>query len=388
MPAPAGRGGQRRARGETRGRGERTPPADTDAPLLAWRGGVHVLNTRVWCDALRLRDPGAVCFVSSAQIRIAAEAPGTILCTERTLRLRKALLGETPGALLSPMGRPFSLGTLRLELFPSGALPGAAALWLRLPSGRCVVHAGALGPAGAALAEPVQVRPADALVVHAPLAALADALPSREEALAAVRAALVRGREAGALTVLLADTLTTAPELLHALADPELEVYGHARIERVVRAFRQLGITIGPAELAPRRVLRALPAKPPSPGSVLIWPLGVPLRELVARTGNAKLHVVLCAGAAASAEATAGLRAALAEDGLTLAAAIAFAEGADLPALCSYAAETEASELHLTAGFTPAVADAVRAAAAARGRKVVVAPLGGPRQLPLFAAQD
>ncbi len=124
---------------------------------MVWRDGVHLVGTPIWCDARRRRD---VCFVSSAD-RIAAAEHGQLIATPITL----ALLASHAGHLAVPLRRPFTLGTLRLELIPSGRALGAAALHVD-SRGRTVLYAGPVRTtAGRDAAE---VRASDAVVVAAP----------------------------------------------------------------------------------------------------------------------------------------------------------------------------------------------------------------------------
>jgi hypothetical protein len=103
---------------------------------VTWRDGVHLSGTPIWCDARRRRD---VCFVSSAE-RVGKSGHGQLIGTPITL----ALLGAVGhGHLAVPLLRPFTLGTLRLELIPSGRGLGAAALHVDL-GGRTVLYAGAI----------------------------------------------------------------------------------------------------------------------------------------------------------------------------------------------------------------------------------------------------
>src|ERR1700755_3182516 len=100
-------------------------PARSQAPVT-WRDGVHLTGAPIWCDARRRRD---VCFVSSADRVIVAEH-GQLIATPITLALVAPRAGGGMGAghLGVPLRRPFTLGTLRLELIPSGRGLGAAAL--------------------------------------------------------------------------------------------------------------------------------------------------------------------------------------------------------------------------------------------------------------------
>jgi hypothetical protein len=117
---------------------------------------VHLTGTPIWCDARRRRD---VCFVSSAE-RVGRAGHGQLIATPATL----ALLGADAGHLAVPVHRPFTLGTTRLELIPSGRGLGAAALHVDL-GGRTVLYAGAVrtvNRSGAA-----EVRACEAVVVDA-----------------------------------------------------------------------------------------------------------------------------------------------------------------------------------------------------------------------------
>ena len=140
----------------------RTPAARADAPVT-WRDGVHLTGTPIWCDARRRRD---VCFVSSAD-RIAAAEHGQLIATPITLALVAPRVGGGMGAghLAAPLRRPFTLGTLRLELIPSGRGLGAAALHVD-SRGRTVLYAGPVRTT--ADRDPAEVRTSDALVVAAP----------------------------------------------------------------------------------------------------------------------------------------------------------------------------------------------------------------------------
>lgn len=129
---------------------------------MTWRDGVHLTGTPIWCDARRRRD---VCFVSSAD-RVVREGHGQLIGTPTTIAL---VAGKGSGHLAVPLRRPFTLGTLRLELIPSGRASGAAALHVDTGM-RTVLYAGAIRTAGAS--EPAEVRASDAVVVDAPVGEL------------------------------------------------------------------------------------------------------------------------------------------------------------------------------------------------------------------------
>jgi hypothetical protein len=134
-------------------------PRAAPVPPVTWRDGVHLTGTPIWCDARRRRD---VCFVSSAD-RIVRAGHGQLIGTPTTLAL---IAGKDSGHLAVPVRRPFTLGTLRLELIPSGRAMGAAALHVDTGM-RTVLYAGAIRTVNAA--EAAEVRASDAVVVSAPI---------------------------------------------------------------------------------------------------------------------------------------------------------------------------------------------------------------------------
>src|SRR5262245_44831781 len=95
--------------------------------MVEWREGVHIVGTPLWCDARHTRE---ACFVSSARVP-GARRHRQVLATDVTLRLLPEAHERAKHSTLAvPLGRPFTLGTLRLELFRSGFMPGAASLMI------------------------------------------------------------------------------------------------------------------------------------------------------------------------------------------------------------------------------------------------------------------
>src|SRR5262249_60854032 len=91
---------------------------------------------RVWGRARRRRD---VCFLSSAD-RVGRAGHGQLIGTAITLALLDA---AGHGHLGVPLRQRFTLGTVRLELIPSGRGFGAAALHADI-AGKAVLYAGAV----------------------------------------------------------------------------------------------------------------------------------------------------------------------------------------------------------------------------------------------------
>src|SRR4051812_12886197 len=166
------------------------------APARAFshRAGGRITGTHITCDAAGSAED--LVFLSHAQAvgalgprRLPLRRAGRqeLLATEGTLALLGAG-GETlrKHALPAPFGRPFVLGGLRVEIFSSGHLPGAASLLCEV-EGRQILYAGTIRREAPAFgAEACEIRSADALCVDGTFGDPRFSFPPREEALAQV----------------------------------------------------------------------------------------------------------------------------------------------------------------------------------------------------------
>jgi putative mRNA 3-end processing factor len=99
----------------------------------------------LWCDAIRARD---VCFVSSAEA-LKTRRHGQLIASPQSLALLAGKWLNPDEHLAVPYGRPFTVGTTRLELFSTGHAVGSAGLLVRGDDAD-VVYAGNINPRGGA----------------------------------------------------------------------------------------------------------------------------------------------------------------------------------------------------------------------------------------------
>lgn len=177
---------------------------------------MHLTGTPIWCDARRRRD---VCFVSSAD-RVVRAGHGQLIGTPTTIAM---LAGRGSGHLAVPVRRPFTLGTLRLELIPSGRTYGAAALHVDTGM-RTVLYAGEIRTTESS--EPAEVRVADAVVVAAPIGEPHHALPPLDEAVERVVAWSRAQLGAGQLAMLVVDSALDGLEVAARLAHAGVPIAG------------------------------------------------------------------------------------------------------------------------------------------------------------------
>lgn len=311
-----------------------TPPVEP----AVWRGGVHLSGTEIWCDAPRRRE---LCFVSAIDA-VGAIRHGQLLATVTTLGLlrghRRSPLADSELAV--PVGRPFTLGELRLELFASGHALGSAALKVEHPNGTAVIYAGAVDPRPSPLAGPADVRRADALIVSGRYGHPRYRFPPLAEAAGELAARLEAIRRRGGAAVLEVDGESQSLDLVAAL-DLDEPILTSRRLYHLARAARQLGHSI------PRtRELR----RPLAPGDVaLVSPERAP-RELPAES-----EVIRCGPGAE----------------------VVISDRADFLGLLDYIEQTGAARVLVTEKLEPELAEALA------GRGVRATLLGPAQQLEL-----
>ncbi len=351
----------------------------TAPSAFAWADGVRIVGTNIWCDARRC-PAEATLFVSHAQApRLRGGAEVRLLTTERTRALRAARVAKTRdradarprvqarAELVTPFGRPFALGRLRLELLPSGHLPGAAQLYVEL-DGRRVAFCGPLNPAPGRFAEAPQVRAAEALCLEAPLAACGLKLPPRAEAEAQLVAAVERALADGVTPVVLAPALGAAQDVVALLAAAALPLRVHARIAGWVDAYARIGLPLATAQ--GREMVRRFRGSP-ARGEVVVWPLEDRHAAAIGRLRTARLFAAT--GLAIEPDAAQRLR---------VDAAFAVADHGDLPSLVAHARAAEARDVWLTSGFSDAAVRAFAAAGIAAHALWARSPM---QQMTLFA---
>jgi putative mRNA 3-end processing factor len=343
----------------------RLPPAPI-ADAFVWSDGVRVAGTDIHCDARRC-PAEATAFVSHARApRLRGGADVRLVTTERTRLLRAvevAPRGQAAATLVTPFGRPFALGRLRIELLPSGHAPGAAQLYVEL-DGRRVGYLGPINPQPSRFAEPLQVRAADAICVEAPLAVYGRKLPPRAEAEAALAAAVTRALDDGATPVVLASP-PGAVEIVAQLVAAGLPLRLHPRLVAWLEGYARCGLPLRAPE-GSIRPFRGSPAR----GEVVVWPLEARNAPAIGRLRSARL--LAATGAALDPDLPAKLR---------VDAAFALADHGDLPSLVAHAVAAEARDVWLTSGYGE---EPARAFAAAGIRLHALQPHRAMQQMALF----
>jgi len=334
--------------------------SDSPEPVT-WRDGTHISGTSIWCDARRARD---VCFVSSSHA-VPVSRHGQLIGTEPTLAMlaRSEYSSQAESRLSVPYGRPFTLGTLRLELVQTGHAIGSAALAVDV-DGERVLYAAAVNPHGGGLGGTADVRSCAAVVLAATYGDPAFELPPVEEAQARVVefASEVTGR--GGIAVLLVSSPSKGIDVAARLAREGLEIRAHRSVHHAAQRLR--GIEgISPPEIhrwTARSAARA------ARRCVLLWP-SRHIQILARAALPPHSRVALVSGSALDPEETAKCEADV---------GFAWSNQADFRELRAYIESCGARRVYLTGRYAESMAESINTAE--RPARI----LGPPRQMSLF----
>ena len=214
-----------------------------------------------------------LCFVSHAGVSGAQEHQ-KIISTAHTADLLRALAAthgkgrkvREPQALVTPTGRKFALGNLSLELFPSGHCLGAASLLVRYED-QDLVYAGDINPRRSPLAQPLEARHCDVLVLPVRQARREFVLPPRDQVQDSLLRFIRGGLDDGSSVVIFCQPLGEAQEVAHLLLENDLPVRAHRRVDMACRVYAEAGLPLeGVKQLGRGKVTEPV---------VLLWPISL-----------------------------------------------------------------------------------------------------------------
>lgn len=338
------------------------------APAFTYRAGVRVSGTTLACDPVRSANELVFLSHDSAlppnrRTPTARQGWQQIILTSTTL----ALLGKSGApirarALLSDYGRPFNVGNLRLELFPSGHGPGSAALLCSTPDRR-LIYTGPLRVGApektASFIREAEIRPADALCIDATYGDPRFVFPPRAEALSQLGRFVADVLSAGQTPVILVGPAVSALEFGAYLQAEGHPLRAHTTILSVAQALvRADGGLIPDFKRFQGRC---------GAGECLLWPVAARRSRLLG--GLTDPRFALVSGAAMDEESVRRFQ---------VDAAIALSGRSGHPDLLAYAAATGAEEIACYGSHAEALARALQK----RGHRAY--PLAPPRQISLF----
>jgi hypothetical protein len=175
------------------------------------------------------------------------------MATETTLRLLGADDGLRSRTLPATFGQPFNLGDERIEIVPSGYLPGAAGL-LCETTHRRIYYLGTFAPEALVSGlGPAEARQADAVCIDARAGDPRLVSPARIQALADIRAFVQSALTEGRTPVLLFSSSSALPAIASDLQRAGLALRAHPRLARDLARLHDVCETIPAVARASRQ---------------------------------------------------------------------------------------------------------------------------------------
>ncbi len=212
--------------------------------LFEFHGGLHLKNSVLWFDATTSRQ---LCFISNANV-IHALDHQKILATDRTADMLHALAAthgrgrrvHEPQALVTPYCRPFSLGQLSLELFPSGYVLGSASLKIEYQD-QTIVYAGDINARKNPLVERLEARRCDVLTMPCRFGQRRFIFPPFEQVAQSIVRFASDAIERGSTPVFFCTPCGEAQEVATLLLHAGITVRAHRKIYTVSQVYEQVG---------------------------------------------------------------------------------------------------------------------------------------------------
>jgi len=303
---------------------------------VSWRDGLHITGTQIWCDALRARE---ICFLSRADA-VPSARHGQIIATAETVAMLDGGKDRGPETELAvPLGRPFTLGTVRLELLRSGVAIGSASLVVDIDSQR-LMYAGDVAPNGADLGGAADLRKCDTLILGTRYGDPRFDFEPVDTVASRLIDFVGEQKAAGRATVVLVNSVGRAMDMVARLGSAGLELSGHRAICLAAQRLRRSGLALA-------AVRRANAKSGVAPGRVLLWPTSA--RDALDRVViPPATSIALLSGDAGDANELAFMRASH---------GFVWGGSADYESLLGYIAACEPSRIFTTGRFAETMAN-------------------------------
>ena len=210
--------------------------------ISAVEKGVHLSGSILWFDANK---SGEISFMSSALNVAQSFSKNTqFIQTTGTAKILEAL-GKKPKSLICQFNRPFSIGSIKLELLPAGSMLGSSSLFIE-SDGERLLYAPCAQPSKHTITRKMQLKKTDVLLLDASLENLKTSLPSRKKETERLLTKVCEYKNKnGYYPIITASTVGIAQELTKLFTSEKIPVSVHSQISKINKVYNEFGIELG-----------------------------------------------------------------------------------------------------------------------------------------------
>lgn len=218
--------------------------------ISARDNGIHLEDSIVWFDSVK---SGEVSFLSSALQQSAGFSRKTqIIQTLGTAKILEAL-GKKTKSLVCQFNRPFSVGSIKMELLPAGSVLGSSSLFLE-HNGERLLYAPCAQPQKHILTRKMQLKKTDTLLVDASLPNLKISLPSRKKEKERLLDKVVQYKlKNGVYPIITASSVGVSQELTQLFSSNNIPVLVHPMTGKINKVYEDCGIKLGSYKVFSKR---------------------------------------------------------------------------------------------------------------------------------------
>jgi hypothetical protein len=210
--------------------------------ISAVEKGVHLSGSILWFDAHK---SGEISFMSSALNITESFSKNTqFIQTTGTAKILESMRKKTR-SLICQFNRPFSIGSIKLELLPAGSMLGSSSLFIE-SNGERLLYAPCAQPSKHTITRKMQLKKTDVLLLDANLKNLKVSLPSRKREKERLLEKVTEFKlKTGVYPIVTASSVGVSQELTRLFTEHQIPVSTHSQISRINKVYNEFGIELG-----------------------------------------------------------------------------------------------------------------------------------------------
>ncbi len=207
--------------------------------MIEYQNGIHLKGTELWFDS---KKKVGLSFISNANID-KFTPPEKILATPETIKFLEKKI-KKPVVLACPYYRPFALGSLQVELVPSGTMLGASQIMVD-KGNKTLLYSGNINLNRLPTTQPAHTNHCDVLVMKCPFGLPGYKFPSFDQSMEDLIKFINETLSSNLTPVLVVEPLGKAQDIIKALDVKGFELSLEKSIYKFTKVYEDLGIGFG-----------------------------------------------------------------------------------------------------------------------------------------------